>query len=57
MGEMIVVGYGGERRNIPIRKGYLNIPTTTFRVEYVVSPTKGTLDPTLDPRYGVQNAS
>ena len=54
MGEMIAVEYGGGRGNIPIREGSLNIPTPMFRVDCVVSLIKGTLDPTLDPRSGVQ---
>jgi hypothetical protein len=56
IGDTLAVGDGGGRGNIPINEGSLNIPTPTLKKVCVVSLTKGTFDPTLDPRSRVQNA-
>jgi hypothetical protein len=53
IGDTLAVGYGGGRRKIPIREGYLKILAPTLKKYCVVSPTKGTFDLALDPRYGV----
>jgi hypothetical protein len=45
MGEMVAVGDGGEGGKIPIRKGYLNIPTPTFRVILCGITNKGYIRP------------
>jgi hypothetical protein len=37
MGDILVVGDGGGRGNIPMSEGYLNIPTLTLTKDYVVS--------------------
>jgi hypothetical protein len=57
IGTMVAVGYGGGSGNIPISEGYLNNPAPMFMEGWTISLTKGTLDPALDPRYGVKNAS
>jgi hypothetical protein len=57
IGAMCAVGDGGGRGNIPMSEGSLNILAPMCREYCVASPTKGTLDLTLDLRFGVQNAT
>jgi hypothetical protein len=52
-GALCVVGDGGGREKVPISEVSLNIPAPTLTKDYLVSSTKGTFDPTLDPRYRV----